>query len=93
MFALASSGAVVSGFVGATAHSGVAGLQARTDVFRVMLALTAGLARRKSERAECEQRVALLRPSGLYPDMLDERVRYQLDYANPHDLIHVVRQK
>ncbi|HET7493411.1 MAG TPA: septum formation initiator family protein, partial [Bradyrhizobium sp.] len=24
------------------------------------------------------------------PDMLDERARYQLDYANPRDLVRIV---
>jgi len=37
--------------------------------------------------------VSLLRSSGIDPDMLDERVRYQLDYANPQELVHVIRPK
>jgi len=45
------------------------------------------LARLKRERAESEQRVSLLRSDRVDPDMLDERARYQLDYANPRDLV------
>jgi cell division protein FtsB len=31
-----------------------------------------------------------LRSDRVDPDMLDERARYQLDYANPHDLVQSV---
>ena len=31
--------------------------------------------------------VSLLRSDRVDPDMLDERARYQLDYANPRDLV------
>jgi cell division protein FtsB len=45
------------------------------------------LARLKKERAEGEKRVSLLRTDRMDPDMLDERVRYQLEYAHPRDLV------
>jgi cell division protein FtsB len=45
----------------------------------------------KKERTKAEQRVALLRSGGLDPDMLDERARYQLDYAHPRDLVKVIK--
>jgi len=32
----------------------------------------------------------LLRSDRVDPDMLDERARYQLDYANPHDLVRMI---
>jgi len=35
--------------------------------------------------------VSLLRSGQIDPDMLDERARFQLDYANPRDLVRVVR--
>jgi len=47
-------------------------------------------ARLKRERAEGEQRVSLLRSDRVDPDMLEERARFQLDYANPHDLVRMV---
>ena len=50
------------------------------------------LARLKKERSEGAQRVSLLRSDRLDPDMLDERARYQLDYANPHDLVRMINQ-
>ena len=54
-----------------------------------IVALTTELARLKRERADSEHRISLLRPDRLDPDMLDERARYQLDYANPHDLVRM----
>jgi cell division protein FtsB len=32
-----------------------------------------------------------LRSDRVDPDMLDERARYQLDYANPRDLVRIVK--
>ena len=46
---------------------------------------------RKHSLPEGEQRVALLRSGQIDPDMLDERARFQLDYANPRDLVRVIR--
>jgi cell division protein FtsB len=84
---------MIVGYFGVNAYTGKYGLNARQELDQEIVALTSELARLKAERAEGEQRVALLRSSGIDPDMLDERVRYQLDYANPRDLIHVIRQK
>ena len=47
--------------------------------------------RPEEERAEGERRVSLLRSDRVDPDMLDERARYQLDYANPRDLVRTAR--
>ncbi|MGD9769450.1 MAG: septum formation initiator family protein, partial [Pseudolabrys sp.] len=43
------------------------------------------VARLKHERTGWEQRVSLLQPDRLDPDMLDERARALLDYADPRD--------
>jgi len=56
-----------------------------------IIALTSELVWLKQERAEGERRVSLLRSDRVDPDMLDERARYQLDYANPRDLVRTVR--
>jgi cell division protein FtsB len=55
-----------------------------------IVALTDELARLKQERLKAEQRVALLRSDKVDPDMLDERARYQLDYADPRDLVRTL---
>ena len=38
-------------------------------------------------RRKLEERVSLLHPRSLDPDMLDERVRFMLNYAHPNDLV------
>jgi len=39
--------------------------------------------------SEGERRVSLLRSDRVDPDMLDERARFQLDYANPRDMVRI----
>ena len=90
--ALYTMAAAIVGYFGVNAYTGKYGLNARQELDQEIVALTSELARLKAEHAEGEKRVALLRSSGIDPDMLDERVRYQLDYANPRDLIHIIRQ-
>ena len=53
--------------------------------------LTAELRRLQQDRADAERRVALLRSDSLDPDMLDERVRAQLDYADSRDLVRMIK--
>jgi cell division protein FtsB len=91
--ALYAMAAMIVGYFGVNAYIGKYGLNARQELDQEIVALTSELERLKTERAEGEKRVALLRSSGIDPDMLDERVRYQLDYANPRDLIQIIRQK
>jgi cell division protein FtsB len=91
--ALYSIAAAMVGYFGVNAYTGKYGLNARQELDQEIVALTSELARLKAERAEGEKRVALLRSSSIDPDMLDERARYQLDYANPRDLVHIIRQK
>src|SRR3981189_361879 len=73
--------------LGAHAYTGKDGLNARQELDQEIVALTSELERLKQERAEGERRVSLLRSDRGDPDMLDERARYQLDYANPRDLV------
>ena len=88
--ALYTIAALVIGYFGVNAYTGKYGLNARQELDSEIVALTSELARLKRERAEGEQRVSLLRSDRVDPDMLDERARYQLDYANPRDLVRTV---
>ena len=90
--ALYALAAMLIGYFGVNAYTGKYGLNARQELDQEIVALTSELVRLKKERAEGEQRVSLLRSSGVDPDMLDERVRYQLDYANPRELVKIIRQ-
>jgi cell division protein FtsB len=88
--ALYTMAAAMIGYFGVNAYTGKYGLNARQELDQEIVALTSELARLKRERADGEQRVSLLRSDRVDPDMLDERARYQLDYANPHDLVRTV---
>jgi cell division protein FtsB len=87
--ALYAIAAAIVGYFGVNAYTGKYGLNARQELDQEIVALTSELARLKRERAEVEQRVSLLRSDRVDPDLLDERARYQLDYANPRDLVRV----
>ena len=89
--ALYTMAAAMVGYFGVNAYTGKYGLNARQELDQEIIALTSELARLKRERAEGEQRVSLLRSDRVDPDMLDERARYQLDYANPRDLVRIVK--
>src|SRR3977135_1251731 len=88
--ALYTRAAAMVGYFGVNAYTGKYGLNARQELDQEIVSLPAELARLKRERAEGEQRVSLLRSDRVDPDMLDERARYQLDYANPRDLVRTV---
>lgn len=91
--ALYTMAAAIIGYFGINAYTGRYGLTARQELDQEIIALTSELARLKQERAQGEKRVALLRADRIDPDMLDERARYQLDYANPHDLVRMTNPK
>ena len=78
--------ALLVGYFGVNAFSGNHGLKAKQDIDRQIAALSGELAALRTERAQWERRIALLKPNGLDPDMLDERARALLDYAHPNDL-------
>ena len=87
--ALYTMAALMVGYFGVNAYTGKYGLNARQELDQEIIALTSELARLKRERAQGEQRVSLLRSDRVDPDMLDERARYQLDYAHPRDLVRM----
>jgi cell division protein FtsB len=87
--ALYAIAAAIVGYFGINAYTGKYGLNARQELDQEIIALTSELARLKRERADGEQRVSLLRSDRVDPDRLDERARYQLEYANPRDLVRI----
>lgn len=90
--ALYAIAAAVIGYFGVNAYTGRYGLTAQQELDQEITALTAELVQLRQQRAEAEQRVSLLRSDRIDPDMLDERVRYQLDFANPADLVRMLPQ-
>jgi cell division protein FtsB len=79
------AGAVI-GYFGVNAYSGNRGLRAKQDLDEQIAQLNGELAGLKAERAAWERRVLLLRSGSIDPDMLDERARVLLNYADPRDL-------
>jgi cell division protein FtsB len=82
---LYSLAAAFIGYFGVHAFTGTHGLRAQQQVEIEITRLEGDLARLKHDRAGWEQRVALLQSDRLDPDMLDERARALLDYADPRD--------
>ena len=85
--------ALLIGYFGVNAYSGDRGLKAKEDIDRQITQLSAELDHLKLDRAQWERRVALLRADRLDPDMLDERARALLDYADPNDLTLVLGKR
>ena len=79
------AGAVI-GYFGVNAYSGNRGLRAKQDLDEQIAQLNGELAGFKAQRAAWERRVLLLRSGSIDPDMLDERARALLNYADPRDL-------
>ena len=90
--ALYAIAAGLIGYFGINAYTGKYGLHAQAALDQEMIALTAELARLKQERQTLEQRVSLLRAESLDPDMLDERARFQLEFAHPRDLVRITKR-
>jgi len=79
--------ALFIGYFGVNAFTGAHGLRAQADLDKQLSRMEDELARHKAERAVWERRVALLRSDRLDPDMLDERARALIGYADPRDVI------
>jgi cell division protein FtsB len=90
--ALYTMAAAFIGYFGINAYTGKYGLHAQAALDQEMIALTTELARLKQERIALEHRVSLLRAGSLDPDMLDERARFQLEFAHPRDLVRVTKR-
>ena len=84
--ALYTIAALVIGYFGVNAYSGNRGLRAKQDLDQQIAELTAELDALKVERTSWERRIVLLKPESIDPDMLDERARILLNYADPREL-------
>jgi cell division protein FtsB len=78
--------AVIGYFVWHGLH-GAYGFWSAKQLETQVAGLSGQLAELRREREELEQRVSLLRPESLDPDMLDERARSLLNHAHPNDLV------
>jgi len=83
--------ALFIGYFGVNAFTGAHGLRAQADLEKQLASMDSELTHLKTERAVWEKRVALLRSDKIDPDMLDERARALIGYADPRDAILILR--
>src|SRR3954469_698898 len=79
--------ALFIGYLGVNAFTGAHGLRAQADLDKQLASMEGELGHLKAERTLWERRVAVLRSDRLDPDMLDERARALVGYADPRDVI------
>lgn len=84
--------ALFIGYFAVNAFTGNHGLRAQQDLEQQLDSMQQELAELKGERQHWERRVMLLRSDGIDPDMLNERARALLGYADPRDLIYLIHK-
>jgi cell division protein FtsB len=85
--------ALVITYFAVNAYTGNHGLRAQQDLDQQFASLEVVLDKLKTERAEWQHRVKLLKSESIDPDMLDERARAVLNYMNPRDLTLMLPQR
>ena len=90
--ALYTFAALFVGYFAVNAFTGNHGLRAQQDLDQQLRSMQAELDQLKAQRSLWERRVALLRSDNIDPDMLDERARAILGYADPRDLTLLIHQ-
>ena len=85
--------ALFIGYFGVNAYTGNHGLVAKQNLDQRIADLISELNATKAERERWERRVALLKPDRIDPDMLDERARQLLDYADPRDVTLLIKHR
>jgi cell division protein FtsB len=90
LYALA---ALFIGYFGVNAYTGNHGIVAKQNLDQRIGDLMRELDATRAERARWEHRVALLKSDRIDPDMLDERARQLLDYADPRDVTMLIKRR
>jgi cell division protein FtsB len=91
--ALYSLAAAFIGYFGVHAFTGNHGLRAQQQIEVEIARLEGEVARLKRERSGWEHHIALLQSDRIDPDMLDERARALLDYADPRDATLLLKRR
>jgi cell division protein FtsB len=81
------------GYFGVNAYTGNHGIRAKQTLDQRIADLTQELDATRAERQRWEHRVSLLRSDRLDPDMLDERARQLLDFADPRDVTTLIKRR
>ena len=85
--------ALFIGYFGINAYTGNHGIVAKQNLDQRIADLVRELDATKAEREDWEHRVALLRADRIDPDMLDERARQLLDFADPRDVTVLIKRR
>jgi cell division protein FtsB len=85
--------ALFIGYFGVNAYTGNHGIRAKQNLDQRIADLTGELDSTRTERERWERRVALLKADRIDPDMLDERARQLLEYADPRDVTVLIRHR
>jgi cell division protein FtsB len=81
------------GYFGVNAYTGNHGIRAKQTLDQRIADLTRELDATRAERERWEHRVSLLRSDRIDPDMLDERARQLLDFADPRDVTTLIKRR
>jgi cell division protein FtsB len=90
LYALA---AAFIGYFGVNAYTGNHGIRAKQTLDQRIADLTQELDATRAERERWEHRVSLLRSDRIDPDVLDERARQLLDFADPRDATTLIKHR
>lgn len=84
--------AAMIAYFGFHAYHGDHGIKAKQQFLAEIETLNGELAALRREKTEVARRVALMRSDAIDPDMLDQRAREILNFADPRDLVLVRRR-
>lgn len=84
--------AAMIAYFGFHAYHGDHGIKAKQQFLAEIETLTGELAALRKEKTEVGRRVALMRSDAIDPDMLDQRAREILNFADPRDLVLIRRR-
>jgi cell division protein FtsB len=85
--------AAMIAYFGFHAYHGEHGIRAKERFLVEIGELNAELQTLRREKAEVGRRVALMQSNAIDPDMLDQRAREILNYADPRDLVLILRRR
>ena len=81
------------GYFGVNAYTGNHGIRAKQTLDQRIADLTQELDATRAERERWEHRVSLLRSDRIDPDLLEERARQLLDFADPRDVTTLIKRR
>jgi cell division protein FtsB len=81
------------GYFGVNAYTGNHGIRAKQTLDQRIADLTQELDTTRAERERWEHRVSLLRSDRIDPDLLEERARQLLDFADPRDATTLIKRR